>query len=219
MSLKEVTPLEIDVVSDIVCPWCLVGKRRLEKAIGLRPDIPIVLRFHPFFLNDWIPRGGITREEYLKRRYGTSGRPQNQPNLAAEAIRAEGLVYDTRKLNRVPNTLDCHRLIHWAGAKGPAMKQRLMELYFSEGGDLTNPDTLVKAATDIGLDASAVRQKLASNDDVDAMLAAVQAARDIGVNSVPFFVFGGVVAVSGAQPPEFLTQAMDEAIARRAPAE
>ena len=161
--------LPIDMVSDVVCPWCFIGKRRLEKALALRPDIPVELRFRPYFLNPWVPREGISREDYLTTKFGSPERYRNIARRVADAAAAEGLTYALDGIKRQPNTLDCHRLIRWAGEAGNAarMKQRLMDLYFTEGGDLTDPDVLVAAAADCGLDADVVRRRLAADDDVE----------------------------------------------------
>ena len=156
--------LPIDMVSDVVCPWCFIGKRRLEKAIALAPDIPVEVRFRPYFLNPWVPREGISREEYLTTKFGSPERYRDIAQRVAQAAAAEGLTYALDSIKRQPNTLDCHRLILWAGEIGNAarMKQRLMDLYFTEGGDLTDRDVLVEAAADCGLDADLVRQRLAA---------------------------------------------------------
>ena len=137
----DMTALPIDMVSDVVCPWCFIGKRRLEKAIALKPEIPVAVRFHPYFLNPWVPREGISREEYLVTKFGSVERYNSNAKRVAEQAAGEGLIYACDKIKRQPNTLDCHRLILWAGDIGNAaqMKQRLMDLYFTEGGDLTDP--------------------------------------------------------------------------------
>src|SRR5882672_2147144 len=109
-----------DVVSDVVCPWCFLGKKRIEKAIALKPDIPVTLRFHPYFLNDWIPREGISRQDYLVTKFGSVERYKGIAQRVGAAAAAEGLVYASDKMKRQPNTLDCHRLIHWAEAQGLA---------------------------------------------------------------------------------------------------
>jgi predicted DsbA family dithiol-disulfide isomerase len=207
------TALPIDMVSDVVCPWCFIGKRRLEKAIALKPDIPVEVRFHPFFLNPWVPRAGITREEYLVTKFGSVAGYNKNAERVAQAAAAEGLTYAYDQIKRQPNTLDCHRLIHWAGEIGKAarMKQRLMDLYFTEGGDLTERETLVKAAADCGLDAGRVRDLLAGEQDVDRVTAAAKAASDAGISGVPCFIFGNMFAVSGAQAPEHLAQAIERA--------
>jgi len=210
-------PLTIDVMSDVVCPWCFIGKRRLEKAVALRPDLPVEVRFHPYFLNPWVPREGISRTEYLTTKFGSPERYNaNVPRIAAAAA-SEGLVYAPDKIQRQPNTLDCHRLIRWAEAIGaaPRMKQRLMDLYFTEGADLSDREVLVQAASDCGLDADRVREQLASDLDVEAVTRAADSAKDAGIDGVPCFIVGGVLAVSGAQSPEYLASAMDRAVQER----
>src|ERR1700681_1111370 len=129
--------LTIDVISDVVCPWCYIGKRLLEQAIASKPDIPVEVHFRPYFLNPWVPREGMSREDYLIAKFGSVERYNSNNNRVVEAAAAVGLKYDRAAIKRQPNTLDCHRLILWAGAAGRAaaiMKQRLMEIYFSEGG-------------------------------------------------------------------------------------
>jgi predicted DsbA family dithiol-disulfide isomerase len=211
-------PLVVDVVSDVVCPWCFIGKRRLEKAIALKPDIAVEVRFRPYFLNPWVPRAGISREEYLTTKFGSPERYRNIAQRVAQAAAAEGLTYALDGIKRQPNTLDCHRLIRWASESGNAarMKQRLMELYFSEGGDLTDRDVLVKAAADSGLDAELVRKRLAGDDDVETVTREAESAKDAGIDGVPCFIFGDRFAVQGAQSPEYLAQAIERAANERA---
>jgi predicted DsbA family dithiol-disulfide isomerase len=210
-------PLTIDVVSDVVCPWCFIGKRRLEKAIASRPDLPVTVRFHPYFLNDWVPREGISRTEYLTTKFGSPERyNKNVPRVVA-AAESEGLTYAPDKIQRQPNTVDCHRLILWADRAGqaPRMKQRLMDLYFTEGGDLTDREVLVRAAADCGLDATEVRELLASDTDVDTVTQAAESAKVAGIDGVPMFIFDGALAVSGAQSPEYLVSAMERSLEER----
>jgi predicted DsbA family dithiol-disulfide isomerase len=213
------TELTIDVISDVVCPWCFIGKRRLEKAIALKPEIAVTVRYRPFFLNSWVPREGISRSEYLTRKFGSVERYMaNAPRVVA-AAREEGLVYNIDAVMRQPNTIDCHRLIRWAGESGgdPArMKQRLMELYFTEGGDLTDSEVIVAAAQACGMDAEQVRRRLATDEDVDIVSAEVRSFENAGVNSVPYFILGGIFAVAGAQEPDYLAEAMERTIAERA---
>jgi len=210
-------PVRIDVVSDVVCPWCFIGKRRLEKAIALVPDIPVEVHWRPYFLNDWIPREGISREEYLTTKFGSPERYKGMAQRVSAAAAAEGLTYAMDKISRQPNTLDAHRLIRWAGGIGKSakMKQRLMDLYFTEGADLTNHAVLVQAATDVGLDAEDIREALASDQDVAEVKQEAISAKEAGIEGVPCFIFGGKLAVSGAQAPEDLA----EAIARTAGAD
>jgi len=208
-------PLPIDLVSDIVCPWCYVGKRLLENAIALKPEIPVEVRYRPFFLNPWIPREGISHEEYLTAKFGSVERYNSGASRVVEAAASVGLAYARDKIKRQPNTLDCHRLILWAGRTGNSgrMKQRLMELYFAEGGDLTDREVLVRAAAECGLDADEVRAQLASDIDVDTVEAEAARAKESGIDAVPCFIFGELIAVSGAQSPEYLAQAIERAAA------
>lgn len=213
-------PLRIDVVSDVVCPWCFIGKRRLEKAIALRPDIPVEVHWRPYFLNDWVPRAGISRTEYLTTKFGSVERYRQMAGRIAAAAAEEGLDYQLDKIARQPNTIDCHRLIHWASLNGAgaAMKQRLMELYFSEGADLSDREVLVAAARDGGLDPDKTRAALAGDMDVDRVTQEAEEAKRAGIEGVPCFILGGVFAVSGAQSPDYLADAIDRArgeLARR----
>ena len=214
---KAIAPLTIDVVSDVVCPWCFIGKKRLEKALSLKPDIPVEVRYHPYFLNPWVPREGMSREQYLTTKFGSPDRYQSIAGRVVAAAAAEGLTYATEKMTRQPNTLDCHRLILWAqaSASAPQMKQRLMELYFTEGADLSDREVLVRAAADIGMDAAATREKLASDADVEQVETAANAAKDAGIDGVPTFILGGVAAVSGAQSPEVLANAIEQVATNR----
>jgi predicted DsbA family dithiol-disulfide isomerase len=217
MPTAATSPLPIDVVSDIVCPWCYIGKRRLEQAIALNPDIPVEVRWRPYFLNPWVPREGMSRADYLTRKFGSVERYRGIAQRVAAAAESEGLVYALDKIARQPNTLDCHRLILWAGnTREPArMKQRLMELYFAEGADLSDSQVLIGAAVDCGLDGDLVRDLLASDADVARVEQEANSAREAGIDGVPCFIFGGVLAVSGAQAPDYLAGAMRRAAAER----
>jgi predicted DsbA family dithiol-disulfide isomerase len=207
MSLK---PLKIDIVSDVVCPWCYIGKKRIEDALALATDVPVEVTWRPFFLNSWVPREGISRDEYLTQKFGS---PEAYKGIAGRVVAAageEGLSYHPELVKRQPNTIDCHRLIHWADAQGKAapMKQRLMELYFRDGGDLTDVNVLVQAAADVGLDADDVRRRLATDEDVERISQWAQEASDKGISGVPTYVFAQKYAVSGAQPADLLARAI-----------
>jgi predicted DsbA family dithiol-disulfide isomerase len=203
-------PVRIDVVSDVVCPWCFIGKRRLEKAIALNPDIPVEVHWRPYFLNDWIPREGISREQYLTTKFGSPERYKGIAQRVSAAASAEGLTYAIDKISRQPNTLDAHRLIRWADATGKAaeMKQKLMDLYFTVGADLTTHAVLVQAAVDIGLDPEDIRAALESDRDVAEVEREALSAKEAGIEGVPCFIFSGKFAVSGAQEPEYLAEAI-----------
>ena len=219
MSVEKlpIPPVVVDVVSDVVCPWCFIGKRRLEKALALKPEIPVEVRFHPYFLNPWVPREGISRDQYLTTKFGSPDRYKGIAGRVQAAAAEEGLVYDSSKMKRQPNTTDAHRLIFWASSIGKSaeMKQRLMDLYFTEGGDLTDREVLVKAAADIGLEAAKVREALASDADLAAVEAAADQAKDAGIDGVPFFIIGNLAAISGAQSPEVIANAIEQVALNR----
>jgi len=208
--MSTLKPLQIDIVSDVVCPWCYIGKRRIENALALAPDVPVEVNWRPFFLNPWVPREGISREEYLTAKFGSVDAYKAIAGRVVTAAAGEGLEYNPDRVRRQPNTIDCHRLIHWADVEGKAaaMKQRLMDLYFRDGGDLTETDVLVQAAADIGMDADDVRRRLATDEDVALISAQAKDASDKGISGVPTFVFAQKYAVSGAQPAEQLARAI-----------
>jgi len=201
-------PLKIDIVSDVVCPWCYIGKKRIENALELVPDVPVEVIFRPFFLNPWVPREGISREAYLTAKFGSVDAYQGIAGRVVAAAAEEGLSYRPDLVKRQPNTIDCHRLIHWAEAIGKAseMKQQLMELYFRDGGDLTDIDVLVRVAADVGLDGDDVRKRLATDEDVELISGQAREASDKGISGVPTFVFAQKYAVSGAQSAELLAR-------------
>ena len=192
--------LTIDVISDVVCPWCYIGKRLLEQAIALKPEIPVEVRFRPYFLNPWVPREGISREEYLITKFGSVERYNSNNNRVVEAAAAAGLTYNRDLIKRQPNTLDCHRLILWAGqaGKAPRMKQRLMELYFSEGGDLTD-----RRGAGRRRDRLRPRRRRRcgrcwrAEQDVDTVEREAQSAKEAGIDGVPCFILGGMIARLG----------------------
>jgi len=216
MTHSSTAAVHVDVVSDVVCPWCFIGKHRLETALTLIPDIPVAVNWRPYFLNPWIPREGIDRQTYLETKFGSAQRYAVIAERVAAAAAMEGLLYASDVISRQPNTLDCHRLILWSrSVTDPGhMKQRLMELYFSEGGDLTDPKTLIQAAIDCGMDGDLVRRLLASDADVDRIEADANAAKEAGIDGVPCFIFGGSVIVTGAQSPEYLANAIERTAGR-----
>src|ERR1700735_2286569 len=209
-SSSDMPSVHIDVVSDVVCPWCYIGKRRLEEAITLTPGANVSINWRPYFRNPWIPREGIDRQTYLETKFGSAERYSVIAERVATAPAPEGFVYAPDKMSRQPNTLDCHRLILWSrSATDPArMKQRLMDLYFAEGADLSDPKVLIQAAVDCGMDGDLVRKLLASDADVDRIEGEANSAKEAGIDGVPCFVFGGSVIVTGAQSPEYLANAI-----------
>jgi predicted DsbA family dithiol-disulfide isomerase len=216
--MSDRRPVRIDIVSDVVCPWCFIGKRRLEKALAIASDVPVEVHWRPYFLNDWIPVEGIGRDQYLTTKFGSPERYQGIAQRVRAAAAAEGLDYAVDKISRQPNTRDAHRLIRWADGIGKAadMKQRLMDLYFTEGADLSNRAVLVQAAADVGLDPEDVRAALDSNKDIAEIEQEVEAAKEAGIQGVPYFILDGKYAISGAQAPEALAQAIEQVSAQAA---
>lgn len=213
----ETAAVHVEVVSDVVCPWCYIGKHRLEQAIKAS-DLDVTVNWRPYFLNAWIPREGIARQTYLETKFGSADRYSAIAERVGSAARLEGLRYEPDKINRQPNTLDCHRLILWSrGVTDPAiMKQRLMELYFADGADLSDPKVLIQAAVDCGMDGDLVRRLLASDADVDRIEGEANSAKEAGIDGVPCFIFAGGLIVTGAQSPEYLAHAMARAAGQQA---
>jgi predicted DsbA family dithiol-disulfide isomerase len=204
--------LTIDVVSDVVCPWCYLGAKRLEAALAKAPQ-KVALRWRPYQLDPTIPAGGYDRAEYMAKKFGAGGRLQavhdNLVRLGAEV----GLPFAFDKIKRAPNTLDAHRLIRWANSAGVQGKvvDRLFKAYFVEGRDIGDRGVLIDVAGKCGLDAKLVEELLAGDADVDLVREEIAQAQLIGVSGVPFFIFGGRLGVPGAQDPSVLLQAMAQA--------
>ena len=217
-SADDTPSVHVDVVSDVVCPWCYIGKHRLEEAVALSSDISVGINWRPYFLNSWIPREGIDRQTYLETKFGSVERYAVIAERIASAAALEGLVYKPDKISRQPNTLDCHRLILWSrSATDPGkMKQRLMELYFAEGADLSDTKVLIQAAVDCGMDGDLVRRLLASDADVDRIEGDANGAKEAGIDGVPCFIFGGSVIVTGAQSPEYIASAIERTAQQQA---
>jgi predicted DsbA family dithiol-disulfide isomerase len=218
---NEPARVHIDVVSDVVCPWCYIGKHRLERALTLTPDTAAEVEYRPYFLNPWIPREGIDRKTYLETKFGSVARYDAIAGRVAAAAAAEGLTYEPKKMTRQPNTIDCHRLILWAkigakngvrnGADPARVNQRLMDLYFAEGADLSDREVLVQTAKDCSMDGDLVRRLLAGEDDVERVTSEANAAKDAGIDGVPTFIFDSSLLLTGAQPPDYLATAITRA--------
>lgn len=202
--------LTVDVISDVICPWCFIGKRRLEKALGNRLAI---VRWHPFQLNPDMPAEGIDRREYRMKKFGSWERSLELDAQVAAAGSGDGIAFNFDKMARTPNTLDAHRLIWLAGEWGiqDAVVEALFVAYFTDGRDLSDRVTLSDLAAEAGLDRAEVAKLLASDAGLDVIRAGDERARSLGVSGVPFFVLNGKVALSGAQPPELFRQAFEQA--------
>ena len=205
-------PMKIDFVSDVSCPWCVIGLRGLEMAIDRTRDVvDATIAFHPFELNPTMPPGGQNVAEHIAEKYGATP-AQSAANGAQIRARAAELGFTMRDTpgRRIYNTFDAHRLLHWAAIEGrqAALKNRLFEVYFTENGDPSDHDTLVAAATSVGLDADAAREVLAS----DRYAAEVRAEETLwhqrGITAVPAIVIDERYVIMGGQPPEAFERAL-----------
>ena len=207
-------PLVIDVVSDVVCPWCFIGKRHLEAALaGLPAAAGATVRWHPFELNPDLPAEGVDRKSYLEAKFGGPGRAAEIYARVREAGVRAGLDFDFDAIVRQPNTRDAHRLIAWAQSRGDAgpLVERLFRAYFQEGRYVGDRDTLVALAAEAGFDAEAARAWLESGLGADEITDAEARLRALGISGVPFFIFDGRVGLSGAQPREAMREAIAQA--------
>jgi len=206
----------IDVVSDVVCPWCYIGKRRLEAALArLHADDPALevrINWHPFQLNPELPPGGIDRKRYVEAKFGSARGPDAYARVR-DAGQSVGIAFDFDRIRIQPNTLSAHRLIGWAQHEQDAetLVERLFAAYFIEGRDVGDHAVLAAIAGEAGFDVAEARAWLDGDGGRDAIAQMDVRARTLGVSGVPFFIFDGRVAVSGAHEPEVLLQAIDQA--------
>ena len=209
----EPSEMNIDVVSDVVCPWCFVGKRRLEAALAQTAEPAVEVRWRPFQLDPTIPSQGLDRRAYMRAKFRDDARLA-EVHARLRALGAEvGIAFDFEAISRSPNTLDAHRLIRWAAASGvqDEVVERLFSAYFEHGRDIGDRSVLAEIAGACGLDAEAVGRRFAEDDDVEAVQAEIAEAQSLGVTGVPFFIFASRFAVSGAQSAEVLARAMKSA--------
>lgn len=201
--------ISIDVISDVICPWCFLGKRRLDKAISLLDGIKVEVNWKPFFLDPTIPAKGMSRRAYLENKFGADRLDTLHDPLVA-AGKAEGVPFAFDKITRTPNTMDAHRLIRWRrdGDKQHDMAERLFMAYFTGGLDIGDRAVLLKIAREAGMDEAEVSMKLENDADIDAVNAEVERAYRMGVTGVPCFIFGQKQGLIGAQPADVLAEAI-----------
>lgn len=206
-------PITIDVVSDVICPWCFLGKRRLDKAVAALLSQPLQVRWRPFQLDPSIPKAGVPRQAYLEAKFGPARLAELHKPLVTAGER-EGIAYAFDKIKVTPNSLDAHRLIRWAHTHNlqGEMVERLFSLYWLEGADIGAREVLIKAAVDVGLDGTLVAQLLQSEADLDAVIAEINQASEIGITGVPTYILAGRYGVVGAQSAEVLTSAIMRAM-------
>ena len=213
-------PVRVDVVSDVMCPWCLIGKRRLERAIEATPDLAWTVIWRPYQLDPTLPPEGKPRQQYLDEKFGRERAAAFYERIAEEG-RKEGIDFAFDAIEVSPNTLDAHRLLRWAATASPdvqwMLKERLLTDYFLDGRDVGDRNVLLQAAHDVGLDAMKLQPLLESDLDAEAVHEEVAYLQHIGIRGVPCFIFDEKLAVSGAQSPDALLEGARQVIAMREP--
>lgn len=200
--------LTVDIISDVICPWCYIGKRRLEKAIAAHGK-PVKIRWLPFQLNPTMPKDGISRKEYRTKKFGSWERSQELDVQMAAAGEAEGIHFAFDRTERTPNTVDAHRLIWLADKEGiqDAIMEALFRAYFTEGRDISNRQTLIDVVAEVGLDRNRAEAVLNGDEGTEAIKEAEGLSQRHRVDGVPFFIINGKITLGGAQPPEAFLEA------------
>ena len=208
----------VDVVSDVMCPWCLIGKRKLERALALLPDATVEVRWRPYLLDPTLPPEGRDRREYLEGKFGGPERARAIYERIEAAGRAVGIDFAFGRIERSPRTVDAHRLIRWAGGMGSDVQERVVEAlfqaFFLEGRDVSDHAVLLEIAEGAGMDRAIVADLLEGDRDAAAVLREVEEARTMGVTGVPCFIVAGREGIMGAQEPEVLANAIRRASGR-----
>ena len=207
--------MTVDVYSDVICPWCYVGKRRLERALKAWDGVPATIRWQPFQLNPTMPRNGMDRRQYLDAKFSGSAAAQAIYDQVSRAGVEEGIPFAFERIARTPNTFAAHRLIWLAGHQGKQdeMVEMLFRQYFLEGGDIGSIETLSLVAAQAGLDQSATETFLTGDEGVGEVKVEEAAGHRLGIRGVPYFVINGAYVLSGAQPPEQLLTVFRESAA------
>lgn len=204
--------MQIDIISDIVCPWCLIGKRRLEKALAARPDLDVVTRWRPYQLHGELPPEGMARADMLVKKFGSAENAAKIYQRIAQAGTEDGLVFHFDRITRAPNTLEGHLLIKWAGSAGcqDQVVEDLFDAYFVKGEDVSDRTVLLSVARANGMDGDLVEQLLDEGRDRDTVSQEISAIRQMGVTGVPVFVFDRQHALNGAQPVDTILSVIDK---------
>jgi predicted DsbA family dithiol-disulfide isomerase len=208
---STVAAVAIDVFADVVCPWCYIGERRLERALAQRTGVPTTRRWRPFQLQPHMPSDGVAWSDFVRTKFGGPERARSIFDRVTAVGASVGATFDFDRVANAPNTADAHRLILLAAERGDEwpVVNRLFRAHFAEGRDIGDAATLAELAGSIGLDPAHVRRYLASDRNRDAVVQSQRTAEGLGVTGVPFFVFRGRYGVSGAQPEDVLTRAID----------
>ncbi len=203
--------MRLDIFADVICPWCWIGKRRLERALQARPQDGLVTRWRAFQLNPGMPAAGIDRREYLVAKFGGEGQANRIYDVIRTAGESENLEFHFDGIQRTPNTLKAHRLVRLAQerGKGSLMMEALFQAYFARGEDISDREVLVDAAAGLGFSVEEVRRHIDSAEGLEAVQAEDALARRHGINGVPCYIFNGKFALAGAHEPEVLFQLFD----------
>jgi predicted DsbA family dithiol-disulfide isomerase len=212
---RETRTMRIDIVSDVICPWCFIGKRRLERAMAMRPELEVRRRWRPFQLNPDMPADGMPRERYLAAKFGAERNSARIYANVAAAGKGEGIDFAFDRIRRTPNTVRAHRLIRLAAEEGieDSVVEALFGAYFLDGRDIGDVETLTEIAARCGLDEAATRTHLAGPAGASEVRAEDQRARRLGIDAVPCFIIDGGYAIAGAQAPEMFLPLFDVATA------
>ncbi len=216
--MSEANSITVDVVSDVVCPWCFIGQKRLDKAIAAS-GVEVHVHWRPFQLDPTIPPEGKDRRDYMLGKFGSEERIREIHARIQPLGAAEGIAFDFDAIRVAPNTLDAHRVIRWAGAAGEDVQNRLVrrlfQLNFEQGKNLGDHAVLIEAAREAGMDAAIVETLLPTDSDVEAVRTEIATASRMGVTGVPCFLLEGKYAVMGAQDADTLADAIGQVAAAK----
>ena len=204
--------IKLDIVSDPICPWCYIGKTQLDRALAEHPNHPFTIEWHPFQLNPDMPAGGMDRAEYLERKFGGKDGAVRVYGQIARHAEEIGLKADLGGIKRTPNTVDAHRLIHWAGLehKQTFVVDALFKAYFADNRDIGDHEVLADVADSVGMDAAVIRKLLATEEDAQMIRDRDAHSRQMGITGVPTFIVAQKHAVPGAQPPDLWAKVIAE---------
>jgi predicted DsbA family dithiol-disulfide isomerase len=204
--------MNIEIFSDLICPWCFIGKRRLDLALKPAAGEGVEVIWRAYQLYPGIPVEGMTREEFARIRYGEADQSAGRSRIEAEA-RDAGIDLNFKQIERMPNTFQGHRLLHHARSAGVQheLSEALFSAYFEQGRDVGDPEVLLEAGVSVGLDRVATAEFLAGDEGTDAVRDELERASNIGVTGVPCFVLAGAFAIPGAQEPEVIAQIIERA--------
>ena len=214
-SVRIFSRMQIDVISDTICPWCYIGKRRLERALSLRPQMTFEVRWRPFQLEPGMPASGADRREHLAQKFGSLDKLKPVQAALEQAGLELGIPFAFDRIQRTPNTLNSHRLIRWSHSLGlqDDMVEGIFRAYFVEGQDIGDTAVLARIGDAIGMDGELVEELLNSDADIESVTQQDSMARKFGVQGVPSFLIGGRSLIMGAEDPQTLAEMIDRVIA------